>query len=161
MRPHAVPEERQRGLCLPHGLLFGHDQPVAVWCWNEFKIRPMPADAAIGIVRNNRLVGAAVFQNFSGYNVELSYYGPQTFSAGIARALARYAIERFNVDRLTMRTNRRNASILKMFHRFGFKLEGVQHRYYGAFGDAAVFVLFREDLERIGGLSKGQSGESK
>ena len=49
-----------------------------------------------------------------------------------------------------MRTNRKNGPILKMFQRFGFKFEGVQHRYYGPFGDAAVFVLFKEDLERIG-----------
>lgn len=146
--------ERQKGLCLPHGLLFGHDGPVAAWTFNEFHITAMPIDAAIGIVRNNRLIGAAIFQNFSGFNVELSYYGPQTFSAGIAKALARYTIERFNVDRLTMRTNRKNISIVKMFHRFGFKYEGRQNRYYGPFGDAVVFVMFREDIERIGGLKR-------
>lgn len=157
MIPQPIREERQHGLCLPHGLLFGHDAAVAAWTWNEFKHRAMPVDAAIGIVRNNQLVGSALFQNFSGYNVELSYYGPQTFSAGIAKTLARFAVERFNIDRLTMRTNRKNIAILKMFGGFGFKFEGVQHRYYGPFGDAAVFVLFREDLERIGGLSKGET----
>ena len=151
MIPNPITPERQRGLCLPHGLLFGHDVAVAAWAFNEFRHRAMPIDAAIGIVRNNHLIGAAIFQNFSGHNVELSYYGPQTFSAGIAKTLARFTLERFNVDRLTMRTNRKNASILKMFQRFGFKFEGVQHRYYGPFGDAAVFVLFREDLQRISG----------
>lgn len=150
MIPIPIRSERQIGLCLPHGLLFGHDRSVAAWCWNEFKLTPMPIDAAVGIVRNNVLIGAAIYQNYSGFNVELSYYGPHTFSAGIARALAQFTVARFNVDRLTMRTNRKNSSILKMFHRFGFKFEGVQHRYYGPFGDAAVFVLFREDLERVG-----------
>jgi RimJ/RimL family protein N-acetyltransferase len=154
MIPNPIQRERQTGLCLPHGLLFGYDIPVATWTFNEFRLTPMHINAAIGIVRGNRLIGAAVFQSHSGHNVELSYYGPQTFSAGIAKTLARYTLERFNVDRLTMRTNRKNASILKMFHRFGFKFEGVQHRFYGPFGDAAVFVLFREDLERIGGLTK-------
>ena len=154
MSPIPTREEHQRGLCLPHGLVYGHDIPVAQWCWNEYRLRPMPINAAIGIVRNNKLIGAAIFQEFSGYNVELSYYGPQTFSAGIAKSLARFTVQRFDVDRLTMRTNRKNASILKMFHRFGFKFEGVQHRYYGPFGDAAVFVMFREDLDRIGGLKE-------
>jgi ribosomal protein S18 acetylase RimI-like enzyme len=157
MIPQPITMERQRGLCLPHGLLFGHDAAVAAWTWNEFRHRVMPVDAAIGIVRSRQLVGSAIFQNFSGYNVELSYYGPQTFSAGIAKSLARYALERFiGIDRLTMRTNRKNTSILKMFHRFGFKYEGTQVRYYGPFGDAAVFMLFREDLERIGGLATGK-----
>lgn len=150
MIPIPIRSERQTGLCLPHGLLFGHDRSVSAWCWNEFKLTPMPIDAAVGIVRNNVLIGAAIYQNYSGFNVELSYYGPHTFSAGIARALAQFTVARFSVDRLTMRTNRKNSSILKMFHRFGFKFEGVQHRYYGPFGDAAVFVLFREDLERVG-----------
>lgn len=159
MIPNIITSERQRGLCLPHGLLFGHDIAVATWTWNEFKHRPMPIDGAIGIIRHRQLIGAAIFQNYSGYNVELSYYGPQTFSAGIARALAQYALIRFNVDRLTMRTNRKNVSILKMFQRFGFKFEGVQQRYYGPFGDAAVFVLFREQLERIGGLATGKDAE--
>jgi len=156
MIPVQQQTERQRGLCRPHGLLFGHDVAVAQWTWNEFRLTPMPINAAIGIVREKHLIGAAIFQNFSGFNVELSYYGPQTFSAGIAKTLARYVVERFNVDRLTMRTNRKNASILKMFQRFGFKFEGLQHRYYGPFGDAAVFVLFREDLERIAGLNKSK-----
>lgn len=156
MIPNPTQKERQIGLCLPHGLLFGHDWAVATWTFNEFRMTPMHINAAIGIVRNNHLIGAAIFQNYTGHNVELSYYGPQTFSAGIAKMLARYTVERFNVDRLTMRTNRKNASILKMFHRFGFKFEGVQHRYYGPFGDAAVFVLFREDLECIAGLAKGK-----
>ena len=147
-----IKDDRQRGLCRSHGLLFGHDAAVAAWAFNQFARRPSPVDAAVGLIRRQTLVGAALFQNFTGYNVELSYYGPQTFSAGIAKALARYTVERFNVDRLTMRTNRRELSILKMFHSFGFKFEGVQRRYYGPFGDAAVFVMFREDLERIGGL---------
>ena len=154
MIPDPITPERQRGLCLPHGLLFGYDAAVATWTWNQYHLTPMHINAAIGVVRNNHLIGAAIFQNHSGHNIELSYYGPQTFSAGIAKALARFAIERFNIDRLTMRTNRKNAAILKMFHRFGFKFEGIQHRYYGPFGDAAVFVLFREDLDRIGGLDK-------
>jgi ribosomal protein S18 acetylase RimI-like enzyme len=151
MIPVPAQIERQRGLCLPHGLLFGHDASVAAWAWNEFCLTPMPIDAAIGIIRLHKMVGAAIFQNYSGFNVELSYYGPQTFSAGIARGLAQYALTRFNhLDRLTMRTNRNNSNILKMFQRFGFKFEGVQHRYYGPYGDAAVFVLFKEDLKRIG-----------
>jgi RimJ/RimL family protein N-acetyltransferase len=154
MKPLLNIIERQVGLCLPHGLLFGYDVAVAEWTWNEFKRMPMPIDGAIGIVRNNNLTGSAIFQNYSGHNVELSYYGTHTFSAGIARSIAQFIIERFNVDRLTMRTNRNNKSILKIFSRFGFKFEGIQHRYYGPFGDAAVFVLFREDIERIANVGK-------
>ncbi len=145
--------KEKQGLCLAHTMLFGYDQSIAQWTWNEFGITPAPINAAIGLVRYNKLIGAAIFQNFTGYNIELSYYGPNTFSASIARTLAKFTIERFNIDRLTMRTNRSNINILRMFHKFGFKFEGIQKRYYGPFGDAAIFVLFREDLERIGRIS--------
>lgn len=158
MMPNAIREERQRGLCLAHGLLYGHDGAVSSWAANEFKYKFSPIEAALGIVRRNQLVGAVIYQNFTGYNVELSYYGPHTLSAGIVKSLARFTLDRFHVDRLTARTNRRNESMLKMVSRLGFKFEGVQRRYYGPFGDAAVFVLFKEDLERIGGIAKDKDG---
>jgi len=154
MIPNPTREERQRGLCRAHGLLFGHDAAVAAWCWNEFKLNPSHIESAVGIVRENRIVGAIMFQGRSGFNIELSYYGPMTLSSGIFKALAKFTLDRFNIDRLTVRTNRKNIGLIKSFRGLGFKFEGLQHRYYGPFGDAAVFVLFREDLERIGGLTK-------
>lgn len=147
-------EEKPRGLCISHGLLFGHDAPVTQWTWNAFGLTPMPTNAAIGIVRHNQIVGSILFQEYSGYNVEMSYYGPMTPTAGISRAVARYAVERFNVDRMTSRTNRKNTAVMKMLTGIGFKYEGIQRRFYGPFGDAAMFVLFREDLERIGRIRK-------
>jgi RimJ/RimL family protein N-acetyltransferase len=150
MIPIPIRSERQIGLCLPHGLLFGHDRSVAAWCWNEFKLSPSHINAAIGIVRNNLIVGAVLFQGHSSFNVELSYYGRMTLSSGIFRMLAKFTIERFKVERLTVRTNRKNVKMIRSFRGLGFRFEGTQHRYYGPFGDAAVFVLFKEDLERIG-----------
>jgi RimJ/RimL family protein N-acetyltransferase len=152
MIPSLIQTERQRGLCLPHGLLFGHDVAVTRWASNEFKLNPSHINSAIGVVRNNRIVGAVMFQGYSGHNVELSYYGPMTLSLGVFKAVANYTLQRFTVDRLTVRTNRKNLKLIRSFRGLGFKFEGVQHRYYGAFGDAAMFVLFKEDLERIGGL---------
>jgi RimJ/RimL family protein N-acetyltransferase len=123
--------------------------PVAHWTWNEFRLTPMAICSAIGIVRDNCIVGSILFQDYNGFNVEMSYYGPATPSVGILRAVARFALERFNVDRLTIRTNRKNDRVMKTLSRYGFKFEGVQRRFYGQFGDAASFVVFREDLERI------------
>jgi RimJ/RimL family protein N-acetyltransferase len=155
MIPNLIKPERQTGLCLPHGLLFGHDMPVAHWTWNAFAVEVAPVNAAIGIVRNNKIVGAILFQNFSGHNIEMSYYGPSTLSAGITKSICRYAVERFTtIARMTARTNRKNTKIIRFLSAIGFKLEGVQQRYYGPFGDAVSFVLFREQLERLGGLSQ-------
>jgi RimJ/RimL family protein N-acetyltransferase len=149
MIPNPIKTERQTGLCLPHGLLFGHDMPVAHWAWNAFCLIPTHVNAAIGIVRYNRIVGAVLFQGYSTHNIELSYYGPMTLSAGIFKMLAKFTLERFKVDRLTIRTNRKNIKLIRSFRGLGFRFEGVQHRFYGPFGDAAVFVLFKEQLERL------------
>ncbi len=139
----------KRGLAVKHGLLFGHDLAVAQWTFATFKISPLPVQAAVGIVKDNNLVGAILFQDFNNYNVEMSYYGPMTPTAGISRAIAAYVLDRFNAYRMTIRTNRKNHRMMTNLTRLGFKTEGVQRQYYGPFGDAALFVLFRDQLERI------------
>lgn len=134
------------------GLLFGQDMAVSQWTWGKFNIVPSAVQCAIGIVRNNQNVGSVMFHEYSGYNIELSYYGPFTLTAGIVRTLARFVIERYNIERVTVRTNRNNTKLMRNLGRLGFKFEGVQKRFYGPFGDAAAFVMFREDIERLGRL---------
>lgn len=138
------------------GILLGADDMVAAWAWRTIGLTPMPCDLAIGIVSEDKgLEGAAVFQNFNGNNIELSYYGEGTLSLGIARALARAAISRFSPSRVTVCTSKSNRSLVKALTRpmLGFKLEGAQRCYYGprdtTRNTALRFVMFRDQLERI------------
>lgn len=139
---------------MPHGLLIGDDLQVASWAFSNFKLFPTPFNVALGIMgKDGTVVGAALLQNFNGVNVELSYYGPNTLTPGIARSIARVVIGKLDAQRITVVTSKRNRRLMQSLLKFGFKLEGVQKRYYGAEDNkrntGVRFVMFREDIARI------------
>jgi RimJ/RimL family protein N-acetyltransferase len=118
---------------------------------------PTPFNSAIGIVDpDGRLAGAALFQSFNGFNLEISYYGRKTFTAGILRALARAAAN-FNPSRLTATTSKKNRRFIRGLQKIGFRLEGAQRRYYGMRdcprNTGVRLVMFREQLDQIAGIA--------
>jgi len=142
---------------MPNGLLLGEDRKVAEWAYSTFKVYPMFYDRAVGIVsEDGNIHGAFLFQSFNGVNVDLSYYGPNTLTPGIVRAIAKMVLAEFNPARLTVVTSKRNKFIHKRsLERLGFKLEGTQRRFYGyedtQRNTALRFVAFNEDIRKVAG----------
>src|SRR5277367_6087947 len=131
------------------GLLFECDEAVAKWLF-EWLQRPLyKYDRAVGIVNSSgALVGAVLYQNWNGPNVEISYYGKKTLTLGIVRCLARYTLTSFDPARLTAITSKRNRQFMKALQKLGFRLEGIQRCYYGKRdcnrNTGVRFVAFRE-----------------
>jgi RimJ/RimL family protein N-acetyltransferase len=116
----------------------------------------MPFDSAIGVIDpNGKLVGAGLYQNFNGNNVEGSYYGRGTLTAGIVRALIRGA-QAFDPSRLTVVTSKKNRRLMRALQRIGFRLEGAQRCYYGhrdcAKNTGVRLVMFRDQIDKIAGV---------
>ena len=137
------------------GLLLGDDARVAAWAFKTFQLHPTPYNSAIGVVDSDgKLVGAGLYQNFNGSNIEGSYYGRSTLTAGIVRALIRGA-QAFGPSRLTVVTAKKNRRLIRALQRIGFKLEGAQRRYYGhrdcARNTGVRLVMFREQIDLIAG----------
>jgi hypothetical protein len=137
-----------------YGLLVGHDKEVAAWAFSTYQMKPMPVDAAIGIVdESGTLRGAALYQSYNGFNVEFSYYGRRTLTLGIIRSLARIAIVQFNPSRVSVSVNRRSRFLTHHLPKLGFKLEGAARCFYGyddkARNTAIRFVLFRRQLNKM------------
>ncbi len=135
------------------GLLIDADQLVAAWAYKTYNKVPMHVDRGIGIVEDGQLIGAALFTCFNSVNADFSYYGRMTLTPGIVRGLARIALYELHLSRCTVIVPKRPAYLLKKLHKFGFRYEGVQKRYYGP-TDASRhvgcrFVAFREDLEKL------------
>jgi RimJ/RimL family protein N-acetyltransferase len=139
------------------GLLFGSDDDVAARVFAQYG-QHHKIDNALGIISNNEMVGAVLFHNWNGHNIEVSYYGKGTLTAGILRMIGRYIIYTFNPTRVTVVTSKRNKRLVRSLQRLGFKLEGSQRLYYGkndcARNTAIRFVMFRERVEQIALLSK-------
>lgn len=140
------------------GLLIGKDEEVHQWVNHAFGLFPMAMDRVIGIVdKEGNLRGAILFRNFNGVNVELSYYGPNTLSAGIARSIARIILLDFKASRATVVTSKKKKALLSALIKIGFRIEGTQRCYYGETdcrkNTAVRLVMFREDIQKIAGLT--------
>ena len=151
---------------MAYGLLIGEDQAVASWAFSTFNYFPTHVDRGYGVIGPDKtLKGAILLQNFNGTNVELSYYGPNTLSAGIVRAIARAIIAEFNAARLTVVTSKRNKRVMKALSRFGFAIEGSQRRYYGhrdcTRNTGVRFVMFHEKICRLAGVQSSSPEQQK
>jgi len=142
---------------MPAGILLDMDEHVSAWAFRAYNKRPIHVDRAIGIIDNNQLVGAALFTSYNGVNANLSYYGKSTLSRGIVRCLAKIALYELHLVRCTVIVPKRPSFLLRKLPKFGFRFEGVQRKYYGPTDEARFtgcrFVAFREDLEKLAGLS--------
>lgn len=131
---------------------------LADWAWRTYGRMPMPVDAAVGVTKDEKIVGVALFQNYNGYNVEFSYYGADTLRPGVVRVLARFVLAKFNPARVTISTAQSNKRILRFLSGIGASYEGLMKNYYGR-GDgkastAVRFCLPRPLIEKIARLEK-------
>lgn len=142
------------------GLLLGHDAAVAAWAFDTFNFKPMPVEGTIGIISEKQeLIGAALFQHHNGNDIELSYYGRNTLTPGIVRAIARAALG-YGIQRLTVTTAKSNRRFVKAILRLGFIHESAMKQFYGKRDDLAEhtgmrMVCFKKRLEQLAGITPG------
>jgi hypothetical protein len=113
----------------------------------------MAVDAAIGVLKDNHVIGVAVFQNFNGHNIEFSYYGTNTLTLGSVRWFARFGLNVFNPMRCTITTSQANKRILQFLSAMGASYEGLMKDYYGSDGTKAStavrFCISRPLIEKL------------
>ena len=139
---------------MPTGLLFDCDAHVAKFLFEANNAPQFKYDRALGLIdAQGQLVGGVLFQNWNGYNVEMSYYGPNTMTLGVIRTLWRFAIYTFDPVRLTVSTSKRNRQFMRGLQKLGFRVEGAMRCFYGKRdcnrNTAIRFVMFRERMEQI------------
>lgn len=138
------------------GILLDADRYVMDWAFRTYNRVPIHMDRAIGIVEDGQLVGAAMFCSYNTVNADFNYYGKNTLTRGIVRIIAKIALYELKLARLTIIVPKRPSFLIKKVHKFHFRYEGVQRRYYGPTDrdqhKGCRFVLFREDLLRLAGL---------
>ena len=131
-------------------LLYGCDQQVAEWTQEKFGVQPYHYDMAIGIVENASLVGSIMWHAYRGHDIEISYFGPQTMTLGIARQCARIAVDHFGVSRVTARAVKSNKTMTKGVKKIGFEYEGIIHAG-GKAQDEVLYGLYGKNLARLAG----------
>lgn len=132
-------------------LIFGHDAEVGAWAAQKIGIPLSPPFVAIGVADEKELRGAAIYNNWNGWQIEMSIYGPGCLTRGIIRSLLlAYPFDDIGAGRVTARTKRSNKAMQKLFPRLGFEMEGVLKRFYGPTkaDDAFIYRLDRQAAER-------------
>ena len=139
------------------GLLFEADSIVADWAFRTHKFHPMKFDKAVGIVDRGDLVGAIIWQNYNGFNIDFSYYGHNTATLGIMRSVAQHTLKVFNPTRVTIMTPKTNKSLIRFLTRIGGRFEGAMRNYYGERGASSIAVRFmfpRSTVETLAQMDK-------
>lgn len=134
-----------------NGILLGDDDAVASWAWKTYNLYPLSYIRALGVLRDDKLVGAAIFSHYNSCDAHLSYYGVNTLTGGIIKCLAHIAIDDLNLSRITLVIPKKSRRLLKSVLKLGFKVEGIQRCFFGrqdSIRNTGVrLVLFRDQIE--------------
>lgn len=99
--------------------------------------------SAIGILdKRNKLIGAAIFNNYQARSVSLTAYGPGAFRKDVCRELADYAFNALGCERVGLTVRADNIKVLQLVIKHGWKPEGRMERFYGDC-DAIILGLLR------------------
>ena len=131
-------------------MLYGYDDQVAQWTANKFNIYPGRYEMAVGIIEDNKIIGSVIWNAYRGHDIEISYYGPNTMTLGIARECAKIAVDHFGVCRVTARTVKFNKAMTRGVKKIGFEYEGIIHAG-GKAHDEVMYGLYGRNLARLAG----------
>ncbi|MEN9708095.1 MAG: hypothetical protein RIQ68_503 [Pseudomonadota bacterium] len=136
-------------------ILFNQDARVAEWMFATAGSTPMLYNMAIGIAdEGGVLIGGIMFTGWNGSDVEVHFYGPGLLKRRIVRLIMQVSLLQFNVNRLTIRTRKKQMS--RGVRKLGAIYEGTMKRLYGptdrTLHSAKQYAFFRETIEKLAAL---------
>lgn len=106
--------------------------------------------SAMGFVRQGDLLGQAIFNDYTGSNIEIHLFAPKCFTRPIITSVYKYVFDFMKCKRLTAKPSTRNENLYQLLERIGFEYEFTQKDYYkdtdGAILDAIVYKLTRDKV---------------
>jgi|SRR5215831_4304457 len=134
-------------------LVTGQDEIVANFVSQAYGRKIHPPYTAIGWVAvdhigNWKLISGAVFNDYSGASIELTFCGKLTRQ--VCRDIGNYVFCQLKCLRLTVRTMRKNKAITKLLFDHGWICEGELKRFYGSTKsqNALIYRLEAENAQR-------------
>lgn len=97
--------------------------------------------SAVAFLKEDKIQAAALFNNYTGNNIDFHYYGPK-ISRGNYRVIIDYVFNVLKCNRLTTIPHRKDKSVI-ILPRMGFMQEAILKYYYGVddCDDGLVYVL--------------------
>ena len=145
--------KHQESEALVGDVLFGADALVAelVRTRMPFTRPSFGPCTALGVVKNNTLVGGVVYHNFVGFNLEVSlaFDDPRWCSRATLRTLFNYPFNQLGCVRITCITSKKNKKTRRLCEGVGWKLEGIHAKAYDGVETAVSYGMLREDCKWI------------
>lgn len=138
-------------------LIYGRDEEVAAWAAQRLNrpgmarltapfVRPF---TAIGVERDGEIVGALVFNVFTGPDIEVTLVGDRIWTRAIIRAASHYVFRQLKCVRLTVTIQAANDWHERIAERLGFVREGVVRDKFGIGQDGILMGMLREECRWI------------
>lgn len=130
-------------------LVTGQDEIIANFVSAAIQRKIHPPYTALGWVDidpagNWKLMAGAVFNDFSGASIELTFCGRLTRQ--VIREIGNYVFGQLNCLRLTARTARNNKVVCQLLSQHGWQWEATLKHFYGSTKSHSA-VMFRLDAE--------------
>lgn len=126
-------------------------EAIGNWFAAQTKSPVHPPFAAIGWADDEKLIGAALFNDYNGSNIEIHICTTdKQMTRQMIRDVFDYVFVRSNCNRLTAKPHRKNKAVREIAERLGFVFEAALKNYYGPGrgNDAMVYRLDRSAAER-------------
>lgn len=138
-------------------LVYGRDDVVIPWICHNLQINNPGPCVAIGIAKDNLLIGGALYNNHHlniygiPQSIELSFVTIDKHWAtrGIVSALLSYPFIQLKVKRVQLTIRKRDMHTRRFVERLGFTLEGVARKAHHTGQDAAVYSMLPHECRWV------------
>jgi RimJ/RimL family protein N-acetyltransferase len=121
---------------VPYSLVYDRKEEVAAYLESKLETTLTPPFLTIGIEEDGKIVGGWLFNEYNGWNIEISVALSRPLTRGMIRAVNHYVFQQLKCRRVTARCRESNEKSATLIRRLGFRHEGRQPFYYG--DDAAL-----------------------
>jgi RimJ/RimL family protein N-acetyltransferase len=132
-------------------LIFAHDREICQWAGQQLGMRfqPVGLPTTIGIVRNGKIVGAALYSNYEHPNIVGTFVttSPNWASRQVIKEIFHYPFVQLGCKRVTGMIEENNATAREFFERLGFKQEARLEDWFTS-GAGICYALFAKDAAR-------------
>lgn len=125
------------------------DAPETVVEWAAEKLRTtfVKPYVAWGIEnKDSRLIGAVIFNDYTGPNIEVTIVGHGAFTRNVLKRIAAYCFGEMKCDRLSCHTRAANAYVNKYTSHCGWVPEGRRRKFFGD-DDAITWGMLQNECK--------------
>jgi RimJ/RimL family protein N-acetyltransferase len=103
-----------------------------------------PPFTCMGIERDGAIIGGAVFNCFTGHDVEMTVAGEaRAFTRQFYRAVREYVFTQMGCLRVSITTEQ--TKVIELAKRLGAQTEGCKRNHFGTGRDGIVLGILKED----------------